>query len=393
MGRIRDGLLACLVLASFSVASTAGAQTVEPRVVGGEAATIDEYPWQVAVVMSAAKFPGFDAHERQFCGGSLLTASIVVTAAHCIYDSDPDCAVLCSSNHPVCTSASDPSPGDGTCKLDPDDVDVVLGRTTLSSESDGTEEPVQATAYQGDDGTPPIFDPVSLQNDVGYLVLTTPVTVGPGTQTIDIAGGDEAAVWAPDELVEITGWGSTVSGGDPVDTLRAASVPVVADPTCGAQGVYGTDFDPETMVCAGSLDGGVDTCQGDSGGPLEAPLEDGGYRLVGITSWGFGCAQPDAPGVYSRIAGPGLRSAAATEVTALETALALTPEEIVGSGGQPRSEQSPPPPATPDRTPPAREVTSSPTPKLSDPFVKCRKIKNKRKRTRCNRRVRSSPAG
>lgn len=382
------GVLACLLLASLSVARTADAQTVEPRVVGGQATTIEQYPWQVAVVMAPAKFPSLNAHQRQICGGSLVTASIVLTAAHCIYDTDPNCAALCSSNHPVCNGASDPSPGDGTCKLDPDDVDVVLGRTTLSNESGGTEQSVQATAYQGDDADPPIFDPNSLQNDVGYLVLTTPVTLDPAIRTIAIAGSNEDAVWSLDELVGISGWGSMFSGGNTVDTLRAASLPIVSDSACGAPGVYGSSFDSATMVCAGYLSGGIDTCQGDSGGPLEAPLEDGAYRLVGITSWGFGCAQPNAPGVYSRIAGPDLRDAAVARVAALETALSLTPEEIVGSGGQSRS-RPPTPPSTPDPTPPAQDTTS-PTPEGSDPFIKCRKIKSKQKRKRCQRKVRSS---
>jgi secreted trypsin-like serine protease len=81
MGRRRVALLACLAFAPLTFAGTAGAQTVEPRVVGGHATTIEEYPWQVAVVASTAKFPGYDAHERQFCGGSLVTASIVHRSA------------------------------------------------------------------------------------------------------------------------------------------------------------------------------------------------------------------------------------------------------------------------------------------------------------------------
>ena len=53
------------------------------------------------------------------------------------------------------------------------------------------------------------------------------------------------------------------------------------------------DFDPTTMVCAGLQSGGVDTCSGDSGGPLQAPRRRGVYRLVGITGWGDGCAEPE----------------------------------------------------------------------------------------------------
>ena len=90
MGRTTARLLSCLILMLLAIAPAASARSPEPRVVGGSQTTIEHYPWQAAVVVDRAKDAG-NAHQRQFCGGSLITTSIVLTAAHCVYDSDPDC--------------------------------------------------------------------------------------------------------------------------------------------------------------------------------------------------------------------------------------------------------------------------------------------------------------
>jgi secreted trypsin-like serine protease len=387
MGRIRFALLACLALVLLTVVAAAHAQSPEPRVVGGSATTIEEYPWQAAVVRSAADFPGDDAHERQFCGGSLISPSIVLTAGHCVYDTDGDCNSIGGID--VCLP-SDPG-GDGTKRPEPDDIDVVLGVTTLSTAATENQHLVQDVSIH------PSFDNDTLQNDVGYLVLATPVTLSPTVQTIDLAGDDEAPVWAPGVFQDVSGWGYTEEGGDTVDSLRAASVPIVADTTCDDPGVYGGLFDETTMVCAGFLEGEVDTCNGDSGGPLEAPLEGGGYRLVGITSWGFGCAQPDAPGVYTRIAQAapgGLRDDVVAKVAELEATYSLTPpENVVGTGGQPNTggPKYPPPNSgggSGDGQPAG--ATTIPIPTATNPYLKCQKLKHKTKRKRCNRKVRAS---
>lgn len=73
-------------------------------------------------------------------------------------------------------------------------------------------------------------------------------------------------------------------------------MPVVNQEACGK--AY-EDFGGITdrMICAGHTEGGKDACQGDSGGPLVAE-----GKLIGIVSWGYGCARPNYPGVYSRVA-------------------------------------------------------------------------------------------
>ena len=65
--------------------------------------------------------------------------------------------------------------------------------------------------------------------------------------------------------------------------------------------VMGESRITEGMVCAGA--GGKDTCQGDSGGPLVTRNDQAGdYSVIGIPSWGEGCARPDTLGVYNNIA-------------------------------------------------------------------------------------------
>jgi secreted trypsin-like serine protease len=380
MGRISARLVSALVLLLLLAAAPAAhAQSPEPRVVGGSETTIEQYPWQAAVVVGQAKATG-NAYQRQFCGGSLITASIVLTAAHCVYDSDPDCDP--TGGVDVCLP-DDPG-GEGTKRLDADDVAVVLGVTTLSTATAEDEHAVQDVSYD------PGFDPGTFRHDVAYLVLATPVTTGSAIQTIDIAGDDEAPVWAPDVPVDISGWGSTFSGGPTVDSLRAASVPIVGDSTCGSDDVYGTAFDPATMVCAGYPEGGVDSCQGDSGGPLEAPLDGGGYRLVGIASWGFLCAQPDAPGVYTRIAQEapgGIRDDVVAKVAELETTYLLTPESIVGSGGQPPDRPDSPPTTGNPTPPPTTQPPADTSARSTNPLAKCKRIRDKKKRKRCVTKV------
>ncbi|KAL9707774.1 hypothetical protein quinque_011292 [Culex quinquefasciatus] len=94
----------------------------------------------------------------------------------------------------------------------------------------------------------------------------------------------------------VTGWGNTQSTSESQVLLRAAYVPTFNQDGCNsAYSVYGGVTD--RMICAGFAAGGRDACQGDSGGPLVA-----NGKLIGVVSWGIGCAQANYPGVYARVA-------------------------------------------------------------------------------------------
>jgi trypsin len=332
--RRRRRLLLCGLLLVVALAVPANASAdVQPKVVGGSNASISQYPWQVAVLRSG----------QIYCGGALITTRIVLTAGHCVSGQ----------------SASS--------------FTVVLGRTTLSNTSEGTSIPVQALAAQSNyrliGGVP--------RYDVGYLLLAS----ASSQPRIQIAGGTEGGLWSPGVVETITGWGCPVPPGgvfgcggplgpEPSDTLQAAQVPIVDDNTCGLD--YPGLFDKTTMVCAGYQAGGVDSCNGDSGGPLQAPLGGGAYREVGITSWGVSCGQANAPGVYTRVADPGIRPLVGADVCNLETANGLAHEQVIAGAI-----------ASEEPCIPGLPTTRSASPTAKKTHKKCKRIHNKRKRRRC----------
>jgi trypsin len=304
--------VACALL----VAAAASADR-PPRIAGGNTTTIAQHPWQAALVFDPAKRPGND-FQRQFCGGSLITTHIVLTAAHCISGTDPD----------LLEAGTD---------LDPDDVDVVLGRTQLSAGGGGKHEVQRVQFHSG-------FNPATSENDVGYLVLATPSSQA----RIALAGADEFGLWRAGARTVVSGWGATSEDGSGSDVLKEAVVPIIADATCGGPDVYGSAFFRATMVCAGFLAGGTDSCFGDSGGPLTTPA-GGPRRLVGVVSFGEGCARPNRPGVYSRVGCPPLRDDVIADVFQLEAQAGLAHENVVGTGSGPC-----------DETPPETTITKGP---------------------------------
>jgi secreted trypsin-like serine protease len=262
-------------------------------ILGGSATSIRRWPWQVAIAANPDTTPG-NAYRRQFCGGALVAPTVVITAAHCLY-------------------------GRRTGFKPPDRFTAITGRTRLSS-SAGQEIPFAQYLFPTDAQGRPRFDPRRTRWDVAVVELAA----SSSSQTIQVAGADERALWTRGRKAFITGWGRIGDRGPFPDRLRVASTRMISDGSCRSR--YGRHFDRETMVCAHRR--GHDTCGGDSGGPLVAPIAGGGYRLIGDTSFGIG-ACGSVPGIYGRLGSDPMRA------FVRDAAMQLSGVDIVGSGAQP----------------------------------------------------------
>lgn len=220
-------------------------------IIGGDLVDAGEYEWFARGVNSFGGWAG--------CGGSLVTPEFVLSAAHCSWETSDGFQIgaLCS---PYVTGSN--------CGQY---VETIYAKNVFDH---------------------PYFNsPYGLSNDFSLIQLKSQSTIKPvnmdkGTLSTSYTGGEK--VWA-------IGFGNTAypSTSYP-DHLNDVEVSYVTNPVCNDK--YGGGVD-DSMMCA--ADPGEDACQGDSGGPLYDKEND---TLVGITSWGTGCALAAYPGVYSRIA-------------------------------------------------------------------------------------------
>ncbi|XP_076048101.1 trypsin-1-like [Oratosquilla oratoria] len=219
------------------------------KIVGGHEAGVGEFPYQISFqdVSWGSVF--------HFCGASIYNEHTIITAGHCVYEKD---------------------------YTNPKHLQITAGEHNLDVH-EGHEQVRKVTRiilHQH-------YDSFSMYNDIALLEIESPLSFNEYVNSIPLetseASGD----------CEVTGWGAICEGCLSPVKLQKVSVPIISDAKC--RQAYGTSEILDSMICAGG-EGGKDSCQGDSGGPLKC-----GDRLAGVVSWGYGCARPGYPGVYTEV--------------------------------------------------------------------------------------------
>jgi len=238
-------LVVLMAVASTMASPTFKKQFFEPiegMIVGGAPATRGEFPHMVWLQIGTSFA----------CGGAVINANSVMSAAHC-------------------------------CTYQPSQYTVVSG-DHVRNQNHGSEQRKTVTQVIRH----PQYNSNTLANDICVLKTSSAFTMDQYTQAATLAASGST----PSGNLVVTGWGAVSEGGSTSQTLLKVTVPYVTDAACKA--AYGQNEILAGMVCAGT--GGRDSCQGDSGGPMHQ-----GNAIVGVVSWGIGCARPGYPGVYSGV--------------------------------------------------------------------------------------------
>ncbi|XP_014345787.2 trypsin-like [Latimeria chalumnae] len=129
-----------------------------------------------------------------------------------------------------------------------------------------------------------------MDNDIMLIKLSGPVSLNSYARAVPLPSSCAGA----GTMCLISGWGNTLSNGvNYPSMLQCLNAPILTTTQC--QNAY-PGMITNNMICIGYLEGGKDSCQGDSGGPVVC-----NGQLQGVVSWGYGCADRNHPGVYTKV--------------------------------------------------------------------------------------------
>lgn len=235
------------------------------RIVNGVPSTLGSWPWITALGYHSKKNPNKPVF---LCGGTLISARHVVTAGHCVYNRK-------------------------------DLYMARLGDLDLESTDDGAE-PINVLIENKI--IHPEYNPSNHVNDIAILRLADEIPFSRNIHPICLPI-NEPLLHSNfyNTFPFIAGWGAIYFNGPSSSQLLESQVPVVKQEKCqNAFKAFTNAIIDDRIICAGYAAGGKDACQGDSGGPLMIPSNKS-YYLIGVVSYGYRCAEPGYPGVYSKV--------------------------------------------------------------------------------------------
>nr|AAF71517.1 AiC6 chymotrypsinogen [Agrotis ipsilon] len=230
------------------------------RIVGGSASSLGQFPYQAGLLLELI------LNRQGACGGSLLNARRVVTAAHCWFDGISQAR----------------------------GVTVVLGSIRLFS--GGVRLHTTDVDVHSD------WNPSLVRNDIAIIHLPSNVVFSNTIAPIALPSGNEINNQFAGSTAVASGFGLTVDGKTSVLTssLSHAILPVITNNVCRSATLLFQVLIHSSNICTSGA-GGKGVCQGDSGGPLVVN-SNGRNILIGVTSFGTGrgCASGD-PAAYARV--------------------------------------------------------------------------------------------
>ncbi|GLV32012.1 uncharacterized protein CBL_07771 [Carabus blaptoides fortunei] len=225
------------------------------RVVGGGEAKPHEFPWIAGIKMDG----------NYICGASLITRKHVLTAAHCITGSDVRKMKIILADHD---------------RNAPGRHSVIVERRVRNARMHNA------------------FEARTYNNDIAILELDHAVDFDAKIQPACLPLNANTNYTSRSGI--IAGWGRVEEKKELSPVLKKLVVPVWSREQCLDAG-YQAKKVTENMFCAGYPQGKQDACQGDSGGPLHVTNGAGDMEIIGLVSWGRGCARPNFPGLYTKV--------------------------------------------------------------------------------------------
>jgi len=232
----------------------------DDRIVGGQEASVGQFPFIASLKTQLSKW------YFHFCGGSALSTTHIITAAHCVDDKRAEAIFV--------------SMGDHNKNIEDENEEMIQAKKIVIHQA---------------------FDVRTLENDIAIIKLRTPFALHPRRQTIQMMPETN---FLENKGLRLTtlGWGTLSMGGQLPKILNFVELPYIDHATCKSVMKYYSIF--EGSLCAGDVENGkIDACQGDSGGPIVyRESEQEPWVLAGLVSWGIGCAKPGYAGIYTNVA-------------------------------------------------------------------------------------------